>query len=62
MNAIGALLLTAGLIFAAQGAGWITWPADSVMLGRREWISYGLSIAIAGVTLLWISRRDRGKK
>jgi hypothetical protein len=32
------------------------------MLGRREWISYGLSIAIAGVTLLWISRRDRGKK
>lgn len=57
MNAIGALLLTAGLIFAAQGAGLIAWPADSVMLGRREWVGYGLAIAGLGAVLLWLSRR-----
>ena len=57
MNGLGALLLTAGLVFAAQGAGWINWPEGSFMIGRREWISYGMASAIAGVTLLWLSRK-----
>jgi membrane protein DedA with SNARE-associated domain len=57
MNAIGALLLTAGLIFAAQGAGWIHWPPESFMVDRREWIGYGLAVAAAGLVLLWQSRR-----
>ena len=57
MNGLGALLLTAGIIFAAQGAGWINWPEGSVMIGRREWINYGIATAIAGMTLLWLSRR-----
>jgi membrane protein DedA with SNARE-associated domain len=57
MNAIGALLLTAGLLFTAQGAGWIHWPPESVMLDRREWIYYGLAVAAAGLALLWKSHR-----
>lgn len=59
MNGIGALLLTAGLIFAARGAGWINWPEDSIMIGRPEWINYGAATAIAGLTLLWLSRRRK---
>ena len=57
MNAIGALLLTAGLIFAAQGAGWIHWPPESFMVDRRDWVSYGAAMAAVGLALLSKSRR-----
>ena len=57
MNAIGALLLTGGLFFAAQGAGWIVWPPDSFMVERREWIGYGLAIASVGLAMVWKSQR-----
>ena len=57
MNAIGALLLTGGLFFAAQGAGWVAWPADSFMVDRREWVSYGAAMAAVGLALLSKSRR-----
>jgi hypothetical protein len=57
MNAIGALLLTAGLFFAAQGAGLVEWPPESFMVEQRQWIGYGLGIAALGLGLLWQSRR-----
>jgi hypothetical protein len=57
MNAIGALLLTAGLIFAAQGAGIINWPPESFMVEQRQWIGYGLALAAIGAALIWKSRR-----
>ncbi len=57
MNAVGALLLTAGLFFAAQGAGWVQWPPESFMVEQRQWIGYGLALAAIGAALIWKSRR-----
>jgi hypothetical protein len=54
---IGILLLLSGLFFAAQGAGYIQWPARSFMVDERNWIYYGAAIALAGVVLFVASRR-----
>jgi hypothetical protein len=56
-RAAGALLLVAGLFFAAQGAGWIAWPAESFMVSRSPWIGYGLAIAATGAVLVWAGRK-----
>jgi hypothetical protein len=58
-TALGAILLLAGLFFAAQGAGWIAWPQESFMVSRSPWIGYGLGIAAVGAILILI-RRKRG--
>lgn len=49
---IGALTMLAGLFFAAQGAGWIMWPAESFMLANHEWIVRGLLLALVGLLLV----------
>lgn len=49
---IGLLALVAGLFFAAQGMGWIMWPADSFMLARGEWVVRGLLLALVGLLLV----------
>ena len=57
---IGMLAMLAGLFFAAQGMGWIMWPADSFMLARGEWVVRGLLVALVGLVLtLHASRRPR---
>ena len=53
----GVVLLAFGLLFAGQGLDIILWPASSFMLAQREWAVYGALIALAGVALLWWSRR-----
>ena len=53
----GVVLLAFGLLFAGQGLGIILWPASSFMLAQRKWAVYGALIALAGVALLWWSRR-----
>lgn len=53
----GVLLFVAGLIWAAQGAGWFPYPAESFMINQRPWIYYGLGTAVVGVILIVVSRR-----
>ena len=48
---VGALAVIAGLFFAAQGMGWIMWPAESFMLARGEWVTRGLLLAAVGLLL-----------
>ena len=52
-------LVAMGTLFALQGAGWLMWPADSVMLARREWVPRGLTIAVAGVLMMWWAARRK---
>jgi bacteriorhodopsin len=54
---VGIAMLAAGLLFAAQGAGLVHWPASSFMLDQRRWIYYGAGIAAAGVVLMFLARR-----
>ncbi|NAZ37798.1 hypothetical protein [Rubellimicrobium sp. CFH 75288] len=55
---LGVVLILLGLLWAAQGAGWVPWPTRSPMLGDRAWIGWGLGLAVLGAALaLWSGRR-----
>jgi hypothetical protein len=54
---IGILALLMGLIWTAQGAGIIQWPAESFMINQSKWMWYGASTAFGGLLLIFISRR-----
>lgn len=49
---VGLVTMVAGLFFAAQGMGWIMWPAQSFMLAQGEWVVRGLLIALVGLLLV----------
>lgn len=57
LTIVGIALLAAGILFAAQGAGYFNYPADSFMLGDRTWVRNGLILALAGAAVILISRR-----
>ena len=52
----GALLLLLGLLFMAQGSGYVAWPRESFMVGARQWVYYGGAIAAVGLLLILTSR------
>jgi hypothetical protein len=54
---IGLLALVMGLIWTGQGAGLITWPAQSFMINQSQWMWYGASTAFGGLMLILISRK-----
>ncbi len=56
---LGFMMIVAGLLWAAQGAGLFPYPAQSFMIGNRPWIGWGLLMALAGLLVLWAGRRRR---
>jgi hypothetical protein len=54
---LGIAALLGGLLFAGQGAGIVQWPAQSFMVDSRQWVTYGLIIAAAGLLLIVIAAR-----
>jgi uncharacterized membrane protein YczE len=54
---IGLLIAAAGIFFALQGAGVVRWPAESFMVGTRNWIEYGIAIAMIGAGFMLAARR-----
>lgn len=52
----GMLLLVLGLLFMAQGSGYVRWPAESFMIGARNWVFYGGAIAVIGLLVIFASR------
>jgi hypothetical protein len=57
LSVIGALIVIAGLIWAAQGAGWFPYPASSFMIDNSRWIYIGLATALGGVIVILLARR-----
>lgn len=53
---VGVIALVLGLFWIGQGLGYIHWPA-SFMIGEVKWSYYGISLAIIGLLIIWISRR-----
>lgn len=56
LRIFGMLLLALGLLFVAQGAGYLPWPAESFMIGDRNWVFYGSGIAAIGFLVIFASR------
>jgi hypothetical protein len=54
---IGVVALAFGLLFAAQGLGYIDWPSSSFMIRDMKWAYYGGVIAAVGLALIVASRR-----
>ena len=58
----GVLALIAGLFWAGQGAGFIQWPTPQpgqfTMVGHSNWVFIGLGVAIAGLGLILLARRQ----
>lgn len=53
---IGIIVFAFGLLFMAQGSGFIPWPAESLMINETKWIYYGGGIAIVGLLLALYAR------
>jgi hypothetical protein len=51
----GLLLLALGLVFMAQGSGYLPWPRESFMVGAGEWVYYGGGIAVLGFLIIFAS-------
>lgn len=54
---IGVLIALAGLVWAAQGAGWFPYPRTSFMIDNSRWIWIGLATAAVGVIIVVLARR-----
>jgi hypothetical protein len=56
ISVIGALIVIAGLIWAAQGAGWFPYPRTSFMVDNSRWIYIGLATAVGGIIVIALAR------
>lgn len=54
---VGVLLILAGGLWTLQGLGLVMWPAESFMLADRKWAVNGALTVLAGLVLVWLSRR-----
>jgi hypothetical protein len=58
---VGLLALIAGVIWAGQGLGYITYtPAGmhpSFMIGDKHWTYYGAGLAVVGLLIIMFARR-----
>jgi hypothetical protein len=57
LSVIGTLIVLAGLVWAAQGAGWFPWPRESFMIDNSRWIWIGLATALVGLIIVILARR-----
>jgi len=57
LKASGTALIVLGTMWALQGLGILTWPAQSFMLAQREWALYGAITAAVGAVILWLGVR-----
>lgn len=49
-------LVALGCIWGLQGLGVLGWPADSFMLGEREWVFRGGAMVLSGAILIGLPR------
>jgi hypothetical protein len=53
----GVVLVAAGVLFAAQGAGIFPYPRTSFMVSESSWVWKGAAIAVVGAVILVVRRR-----
>lgn len=53
----GALAALIGLLWIGQGTGYFPYPASSFMIDQTPWAWIGLVVMVAGIAVVFISRR-----
>ena len=53
----GALILLLGLHWVSEGTGVLAYPQSAMMYQKPIWTYIGLATAVAGIVLIWLSRR-----
>ncbi|MBX3561475.1 MAG: hypothetical protein KF780_06635 [Sphingomonas sp.] len=54
---LGGIVFVLGLIFMAQGAGYLAWPEGTGMYGVADWVWRGAIVAAIGLIVIVIGRR-----
>lgn len=54
---LGAVLVLLGLLWTAQGLGWVRWPESSFMIDQSGWVWRGALTAVLGAVLILRNRR-----
>jgi hypothetical protein len=54
---VGALVLLLGLHWIGQGTGYFPWPHNPVMDMQPRWTYIGIGTGLAGLVIIWFSRR-----
>ncbi|HVJ55516.1 MAG TPA: hypothetical protein VM689_23855 [Aliidongia sp.] len=54
---VGGLAMLVGLIWIGQGTGYFPYPATSFMINQSPWITRGAILAVAGLLVIFASRR-----
>lgn len=57
ITALATLAVVLGLFWMAQGLGLVRWPAESFMIGTREWTVRGAMLAAAGLLMIVLARK-----
>jgi hypothetical protein len=53
---LGAAAVLMGLLWMAQGAGLVNWPASSFMIDQRPWVTRGAVLVVIGLVVVAASR------
>jgi hypothetical protein len=56
---LGIITVMMGLFWIGQGMGWVNWPASSLMIDERPWVTRGLLLMLVGIVLIAAARRRR---
>jgi len=56
---LGIVIFLLGALWTLQGLGFVAWPPDSFMIGKRQWAYIGVLAMAAGVILVWILQKRR---
>jgi uncharacterized membrane protein len=55
---LGLVALAVGLLWVGQGMGYVHWPKTSFMINEMKWAYYGAGVAVVGLILIGVSRRQ----
>ncbi|MGH6674154.1 MAG: hypothetical protein ACRECV_19575 [Xanthobacteraceae bacterium] len=56
LTLFGAILVVLGILFAAQGSGYLPWPTESFMVDNGQWIFYGGAVGAIGLIIIFASQ------
>ncbi|MEG3180764.1 hypothetical protein [Sphingomonas sp. LT1P40] len=58
LTLVGTAAILMGLLWVAQGLGWVNWPTESFMIADRQWAIRGAVLAAVGAITLLVVRRS----